>query len=254
MLVTLLQVSVQKEVGDFAKYRTTVFRKRTHTNLYTRWTSAHPPSQKLGTFHSLLWTAKRICSKNPVDYNREKLHLLSVFIELGYPINRLNQIVQKIDHPKPKIPRVENTVNMTLPYIAGVSEQIARAWKNTAKEHGLQIPTSVGYQATNKLKRLLVQPYPSDPPGQGIYEAKCTVCGKTYIGETGNFLESRIRTHKSAKNSSVKGHTHGISAFDWQFLARCHNNNKRKILEGFTIRKNHPELNKNTGVDSYIFM
>ncbi len=68
--LNFLQVSVTKDTGNHSNYRTTVYRKPTHTNLYTKWKSAHPPTQKLGIFHSLLWTAKRIC-KSKKDYSEE---------------------------------------------------------------------------------------------------------------------------------------------------------------------------------------
>ncbi len=158
-----------------------------------------------------------------------------------------------MEKPQPKQTRAENSINLNLPYIPGVSEQFARAWRNIVKEHGLTIPTGVCFRATNKLKTLLVKPYPSDPPGQGIYEAKCTICEKTYIGETGLSLESRQQSHKSGKNSALNRHTHGFPAFEWKFLERCHENNRRKILESFVIRERNPELNKNLGVDHYVF-
>ncbi len=247
-----LQVSCHKETGDHSRYRTTVFRKVTHTNLYTRWDSAHHPTQKLSIFHSLLWTAKRICTNRPSDYEQEKQHLLTVFLELGYPRNRLQYIIQKVDNPHPKSEKVEDSINLVLPYIPGVSEQFGRAWKNTAKDFGLKIPTGVGYRAIGKLKSLLVKPYPRDPPGQGVYQSTCKKCGDSYIGETGLLLESRQKTHSTQKNSAIKGHAH--DAFDWEFIKRSHNANERKIYESLLIRKSRPKLNRNSGIDPYVFI
>ncbi len=42
------------------KYTTSVYKKPTNTNLYIRWDSAHPESQKLGTFYCLLNNYKKI--------------------------------------------------------------------------------------------------------------------------------------------------------------------------------------------------
>ena len=113
--------------------------------------------------------------------------------------------------------------------------------------------TTVGYRPTSKLKRLLVKPYPRDPPGQGVYEAKCTDCSQVYIGETGLKLESRIKSHSTSKNSSVRQHVHGQGKFDFALINRCHNTNARKIVEAFEIKKRKPELNENAGVFNYVF-
>ncbi len=253
--LNFLQVSIQKETGNHSEYSTSVYRKPTHTNLYLRWDSAHPDSQKLGSFHSLLWNAKRICS-SLVAYKKEKQFLLALFRDdMGYPENRLLHIIYKVEHPlaHPK-PKKEGSIPLVPPYVKGVSEKIARAWKTTAREHGLKQDTTVGYQAMSKLKSLLVKPYSPDPPGQCIYSAVCKKCGESYLGETGLSLSTRLTHHSRDKNSAVKRHQCGFDSFEWKMIARSHNTNERKIYESILIRESQPVLNRNLGVDPYVFV
>ncbi len=59
--------------------------------------------------------------------------------------------------------------------------------------------------------------------GPGVYISICLECHKSYAGETGLRLETRVptRCQKSA----------GIESFDFQFYQRAHNINRRQICE-----------------------
>ena len=46
----------------------------------------------------------------------------------------------------------------------------------------------------------------------------------------------------------------GFDSFDWEFIARAHNTNERKIMESFLIKDSLPKLNRTQGVDSYVFV
>ncbi len=74
------------------------------------------------------------------------------------------------------------------------------------------------------------------------------------MGETGLILENRRKSHEKDKNSAIRGHCHDFDAFDWDFLCRAHNTNERKILESLHIREKKPALNRNQGVDPYVFV
>ena len=218
----------------------------THTNLYVRWDSAHPETQKLGIFRTLLWNAKNICSTQEL-YLAEKRHLLAVFQELGYPLKRLLHQVRNIESPvsKERTGKSDYT-NLSLPYVPGLTEKNARTIKNALQLHGVQdLDYTITHRPISKLRSLLVHPYPKDPPGQCVYEAKCNLCEKTYIGETGLLLSSRIKSHKSQSNSALKLHEH--SDFKFTMVSRCHNMSRRKITEALAIRDQNPDLNRKDG-------
>ncbi len=77
---------------------------------------------------------------------------------------------------------------------------------------------------------------------------------RTVVKITLEKLESRIKSHKASKKSAIKGHTHPLDGFDWSFIARAHDTNDRKIMESFLIKERRPVLNRNLGVDSYVFV
>ena len=77
-----LNVKITRIPGE--RFATSVYRKPTNTNLYTRWDSAHPPQQKMGIFYTLLHQAKLLCSSSS-SLKEEADFLLRIFIENGYP-------------------------------------------------------------------------------------------------------------------------------------------------------------------------
>ncbi len=278
-----LQVSTSRPKGNFSNYETTVYRKPTHTNLYVRWDSEHPAKQKLGIFHTLLWSARHICS-SPALYSAEKEHLLTTFTELGYPRNRLLQRVKRVENPAFGPRNKRNSIDLILPYVSKTSEKIAQAWKKSSQNYGFDnLDVSVVYRPNSKLRNLLVNPYPRDPPGQCVYEAKCNSCYKKYVGETGLLLETREKTHKTSKNSAVSIHARSCkddsqkppqnsqdcaavrddiqrtatapraATFDFSQISRCHHANKRMILESLEIKERKPALNENKGFSGYVF-
>lgn len=64
------------------RYRTSMYRKATHTNLYTHYTSYHHPSVKTGTIKCLKRRAE-IC--DGTERMKELQHLKGVFQANGYP-------------------------------------------------------------------------------------------------------------------------------------------------------------------------
>lgn len=59
-----------------------VFQKKMHTEKYLHANSLHFPAQKMGVLNTLATRALRISDKNSFD--KEKSHLLNVFVENGY--------------------------------------------------------------------------------------------------------------------------------------------------------------------------
>ncbi len=56
---------------------------------------------------------------------------------------------------------------LTLPYVKENTEKIAKAWNSTMTQHGLELNTSVGFQAGNELNRLLSSLIHQIPQGKG---------------------------------------------------------------------------------------
>ncbi len=88
-----LEVLCRSTARKNGRYETSVFRKKTHTNLYVRWDSAHPSSQKIGIVRTLLHRVQSVCN-TPSGEKAEIDHLKRTFLELGYPENQLNSCIQ----------------------------------------------------------------------------------------------------------------------------------------------------------------
>ncbi len=79
-----------------------------------------------------------------------------------------------------------------LPYVEGLSEKVSRVFK----KHGFA--TSLKPHRT--IRNALVHPKDKRDPLQTaevVYEIPCKNCPKTYIGETGRLLTTRLAEHKS---------------------------------------------------------
>ncbi len=248
-------------------YLCSVYRKPTHTNLYVRWNSAHPPGQLLGIFNTLLFRAKSICS-SALQYQEEREHLFNAFIDNGYPLKSLNivnsKFEQKCNRPLGnQVPDNRMTTNTTapvvslvLPFVPGLSERIAAKWKFICKQNNLPLNTRVIYKPPKKLKNFF--PYYNNPHvGRRVYKATCTICKKTYVGETGLDLDSRIRSHQLSQSSSIVQHcnqeNHPFDQVVFDMLSYSCNANLRKIQESIFIRKLSPELNNSQGVFPFVF-
>ncbi len=125
-----LEVKVSATSRRNGNYETSVYRKPTHTNQYVQWDSAHPPSQKIGIFRTLLTRAKRICS--PANYNSEKSNLIEIFAQNGYPRNQLVKEIWKFENtqqqPNPR--ENEDSVILSIPYVPGFSDTQQTLEKN----------------------------------------------------------------------------------------------------------------------------
>ncbi|MCP4392663.1 MAG: hypothetical protein GY804_00055, partial [Alphaproteobacteria bacterium] len=230
-------------------FTTTVYRKPTHTNLYVRWDSAHPPSQKVGIFCTLLHQAKLICS-TPLFYKQEEEFLFQTFLELGYPRDLLCKTILKFQHssvafsnPKEQTTDESKTYRtiLSLPYVPNISERIGRAWKKCAKGLKNPIPYTIVLRPVRKLKSFLCKLYNKEPDGRCVYFAKCGTqnCPSSYIGETSLFLTSRRVGHKRPVSAIAEHCTqcgHDFERFSFDMIYREPENNRRQIAESLLIK------------------
>ena len=92
--IPFLDVLVRrKENGNFA---TSVYRKKTSSDIYINWNSYAPRTWKIGTLHGLLQRAFTICSDES-DVEKEIKHLKSIFAKInGYPMQVIENTITKV--------------------------------------------------------------------------------------------------------------------------------------------------------------
>ena len=70
---------------------TSIYRKPTHTNLYTHYSSSSPTSTKFSIISSLTRRAYTLCSS--YHLNDELQFLKHTFLTNGFPLNKINQLM-----------------------------------------------------------------------------------------------------------------------------------------------------------------
>lgn len=131
--ISFLDVAITRKNGNFT---TEVYRKPTHTDLYTRYTSHHHPSVKAGTVRCLGLRAEEICDGESKE--KELIHLRDTFKRNDY----LKKIIERnLSRTTPTMREKEGASNtdksklLYLPYLKGLSEKIQRAyWKIASRD------------------------------------------------------------------------------------------------------------------------
>ena len=256
-------LNVLCSANERGTYSTSVYRKPTNTNLYVRWESAHPPSQKIGVFRTLLHQAKVICSDEEL-LRKEYQFLFEVFKDNGYPVNMLRKSLDnfknRAEQYVPKRKNEQRATVLSIPYVPGVSESIAKEWKKCSSFLNLSIPTKVVFRPTQKVRSLVCSLYDQEPMGRGVYRAICGDCDGKYIGETGNFLSTRMKQHQNC--GAIRDHcrqmNHDFNSVDWKLIRKEPDPNLRRIYESMLITEEvhlgTNILNNAEGVQSFCAM
>ena len=164
----------RKEDGSV---KSTVYRKKTHTDQYLNFASHHPKHQKLGVVRTLMNRCETITSEEG-DKKEEVEHLRGALRVCGYPswaLNKVNDSNKKKNNKKTNDRNYRSQV--IIPYVEGVSERVHRV----LKKYG--VTTAMRPHTT--LRRLLVHSKDKvelEEQGELVYQIPCKNCGAEYIG------------------------------------------------------------------------
>jgi len=231
--------------------------KPTHTDQYLHFESHHPLEQKLGVIRTLFNRADTIVT-SVEDKSKEQEHLRTALSKCGYKPWTFNKAL-KPSHESRKPPRKSQldrtkTVNITIPYIQGVSEKIRRILQSQ--------DIATNFKPYSTLKQRLV--HPKDKLNKNIksnviYRLKCddTQCKETYIGETSQPLKERYKQHCRASTSKFSsaiwhhlnihnGHSFSLDTTD--ILDREPRWFERGVKEAIYERIYRPSLNRKGGL------
>ena len=105
-----------------------VYRKRTHTDSYTHYSTSAPQSTKDSLIRSLTRRAYDICS--PQHLQHELDHIRTVLLNNGYPLSRITHVMhrtkQSIDLPASAPTQTDkHSVKVFIPYYPHVNKQIS---------------------------------------------------------------------------------------------------------------------------------
>lgn len=162
-----------------------IIRKPTRNITYMpTLTTIHP--KKIDVLNTLATRVVHILDEN--HFEGEKNHLMNVFIENGYNKYQVIKAFKNVENLKNKQPLDDHLANVHLPYILGTTDKIAHIFKKN------KIRTT--FRPMNTIKKCLKYvKYLIDPKcHKGVYMVPCS-CRKTYIGETGRSIHTRIQEH-----------------------------------------------------------
>ena len=190
-------------VKENKEIKVTIYRKSTHTDQYLDWNSHHHVSQKMGIIDTFRRRIDVLVTEDE-DKKKEEEHVIKALRRCGHPPwslsrKRKKKEVRKEDKEEPK-------AVISIPYIKGVSEKLAREYK----KHGIKTV----HKPERKLKDIICSKKKDKvdelDKGEIIYEIECTKHEENYIGETGGpkkvrGYQHKVVTHKDMKRShSIK--------------------------------------------------
>lgn len=243
--------------------KTSVYRKKTHTNRYLHFKSNHHLNTKIGVVKSLYDRAKIICSNNEI-LNHEKEFILQILKKNGYPENLVSNTFKKIDQkqhqqqtqllqPQQQDTTEQRFINITLPYIPGMSDKIKRI--------GNKFNVRTIFKTENTLRSMLTKTKPLNEEQNSkncIYSIPCE-CGKYYIGETSRPLNVRIKEHQyliktfQIEKSKIAEHAwnnnHKILWNNTKTISKEPKSTRRKIKETAYILLNRDKCISDFSID-----
>ena len=231
------------------KFRYSIYRKPTNVSAYVHFYSAQSNKVKQSVFSSMFLRALRICSPEFLD--EEIDYILKIGEQLKYPKQFLENTLRKTRKSfystKPK--DAYNTKNLlVLPF-----NENFKGLPYLLKEFNV----NVAFRNNNTVRTTLIKNSPDTNIGC-IYRIPCKTCDKSYIGQTGKELDTRIKQHKYSikngqENNALFVHVRDLNhPIDWDNaipLVLCKNSLDRNIIESSFIKHSKDNnVNNSTGM------
>ena len=176
-------------------FQTEVYRKPSHSDRYTHFTTAQAWKEKIITITTLRQRAEIYCSTEELK-QKELEHLEQTFICNGYPQHIINRYLYQ-NQPASNSTEEQSKGHFYAPY-----HPLAH---NLFKKLQQKFNISPLYKKTTTLKHLLYHNRPKQhhisTPG-AIYAIPCKGCSKHYVAETKRPTAIRIKEEKRDINAA----------------------------------------------------
>ena len=229
------------EIVRNAEVKFKVYRKPTNKECYVHYYSGHSDRVKRGVVLGFFLRAFRICSD---EYLQEEIeHIMTSFTKLKYPRGFLINMKKKaldIRKRSAKSNKKEQIRCVTIPY-----SKSAEIIANKLEETGCKVAFCSG----KKVSSILTKKESSDDPEPKsvVYQVPCGSCTKSYIGETGRGLKTRLKEHRRDLRNNSEFSAFVIHSMktnhlpNWdraRIIAVCKNKDNRKATEAAHIANN----------------
>ena len=243
---------------------TSVYRKPTHTDSYTHYSTSSPLSTKDSLINSLTRRAYDICSPQHLPHELE--HICTVLLDNGYPLSHIELVMRRtkhsIDHPASAPKQSDKqSAKVFIPYYPHVNKQIS----SILHRHSV----SSACTSNKNLRDLLSSTKSRQPALQTsnvIYQIPCKDCSATYCGQTSRPLHKRISEHERytrpayshatdlRQSSALAQHAHAsghqIDFSSAVILAKLQHQRQLDLVEHAAITVLEPSLNRNHAAPS----
>ncbi|KAL5253031.1 hypothetical protein ACHWQZ_G015704 [Mnemiopsis leidyi] len=226
----------------------TVYRKPTHSGVFTHFLSFIPFQYKRGLVRTLFDRAFKICSSWNL-FHIEMENIVRMLSLNGYSKNFTYSIINK--ELEKRLSGVEKPVYegpdrlkvyMKLPYIGDMSSKVKECIKKGLSGK-FELILSNKYSKLNQ-KFTFKDRQPKHLKSDLVYEIKCS-CGRRYVGETCRALKTRFDEHMKTEGSNmteVGKHLHNnpsckVTFEDCRVLTYESNQYRRKLKESLYIQQ-----------------
>ena len=238
---------------------TSVYRKPTHIDSYTHYSTSAPQSTKDSLIRSFTRRAYDICSPQHLQHELDHIH--TVLLDNGYPLSRITHVMhrtkQSIDLPASAPTQTDkHSVKVFIPYYPHVNKQISSFLQRYS--------VSSACTSNNNLRDLLSSTKSRQPASQTsnvIYRIPCKDCSATSCGQTSRPLHKRIAEHERytrpayshstdlQQSLAIAQHAHAsdheIDFSSAVILAKLQHQQQLDFIEHATITILEPSLNRN---------
>ena len=246
------------------KFETSIFRKETFTGLGTHFLSFEPLIYKINAMKTLIYRAYHL-SSDYFKFNNEIHFLKTFFHNNGFPDNMffrcVKQFLNKQIENKPKeitVPKLP--VYVSFPYYGYVSQKVRSELITLVYKRFPQIDFRPIFRNDCMIGSFFKhkERLPTSVCSGLVYDYRCLLCNKQYIGSTVRQLQCRISEHMGVSvrtglpmannpNSAIFKHSfdtgHPIKKDEFKIKRFCHNKYDIRLLEALYIKKERPELN-----------
>jgi hypothetical protein len=244
--ICFLDIELSREEGGL---RTCVFRKKSSTDRYLDFQSAHCNQIKWGVVSCLKNRAERVCNRDE-DLQLEKERIRKVFVKNGYPSKEVKRRLVGTQKRKPNI-EADRTF-LRIPYVPGLEKE----FKVLTKRLNIQVRYMRGRTLGQMVSGAKLDKVEDLERGGVVYRQRCGECKKVYIGETARRARERKREHERdvkqvSTRSAISEHCHVMKHrpdFDSFCVLDVEKNwRRRRIKESLHIMANET-FNRDEGI------
>lgn len=262
-----LQFTVEKELNNKINFldvtvhhnqeilKTEWYTKKTWSARYLNFKSHHPINQRKSVIIGL---ADRAIQLSDPEYREAAITKAKEALQLNnYPLQLINKIFKDRIHSFYNTKQIKNQNNtkktkyVSIPFVNGLSQQLQHLWN----KYDINVCHKSHILLSSNFSRLKTKT-PQNKKSNIIYEIPCNDCNGVYIGQTSQYLENRIKSHKYDKKNATaltnheNSEKHKFNFENTKIIGTECNNKKREILESIAIQKNQHTINDKKDVNN----